>query len=270
MGQLWQVITNNPQIVLFFVIIGISVLGSVGKKLSEIKQARAIQQERQRRMNEAMRTGRPVPDPSEEQAAEVEARKQRLAELQKRREAQLEELRKRRQEMLARQRSATGAQSQQQARQQSQQQSGQPAARVTPAGQATPGQAPRPSPARPAQGRATQQRPQRSPQRTQRATHPRSHSVSGASQISDEYTARTGDPHTEHSTIHVSEDLGGLGGHQTLESTLAGSAALPVKKVPRPRRLTITGRDNLRRAVVLSEILNKPLALREDRLKEFE
>lgn len=257
MGQLWSLITNNPQIVLFFVIIGISILGSVGKKLNEVKQARAIQQERQRRMNEAMRTGRPVPDPSDEQAAEVEARKQRLAELQKRREAQLEELRKRRQEMIARQRSGT-------ATPQQGQQQGQPTARVTPVGQTPPARPQSPVPQRPARTpRPTRQQAGRGP------AHQGSHSVSGASQISDTYTARTGDPHTEHSTIHASEGLGELGGHQTVKSTLGGTAALPVERVPRPKKLAITGRDDLRRAILLSEVLGKPVSLRDDRLKEF-
>ena len=263
MQQFWQFLQNIPVQVWF--IIGVfffSALSAVGKKLSELKQARAIQQERQRRMNEAMRTGRPIPDPSEEQAAEVEARKQRLAELQKRREAQLEELRRRRQEMLARQRSGTATQGPTPTQQQPQQQPQlrpQPSARVTPQGR--PLQTPRQTPPR-----ATPQRVARPVQ--QRPHHQRSHSVSGASQISDAYTARTGDPNTEHATLHARETIGDLSQH-SLTTSLGGAAALPVKKVPRPGKMAITGRDDLRRAIVLSEILGKPTALRDDRLREF-
>ncbi len=88
---------NNIQIVIFLGFIALSVFGSIAKQLAEKKAERKIAMDRRRREMDALRTGGSVDDLDEPQdTSEAAQRQQRLAELAERRRQQLEELRKRR------------------------------------------------------------------------------------------------------------------------------------------------------------------------------
>ncbi|MFT5423365.1 MAG: hypothetical protein ACI89L_001142 [Phycisphaerales bacterium] len=275
MNQLLQFIQSIPiQVWVLVAVFGFSVLGQVGKSMSTIKQKRRLDQERQKRADESMRTGRPVPDPAQAQATEIEARRQRLAEMQQRRQAQLDELRKRRQEMIGRQAAPQARTSAPPARQ--------PVPPVGPqigpqtgshqVARATPGprQAPRPAP---------QQAPRFAPQPVSRpvptvGSHPGSHSVSQAAGPKPTGLKPTRQPH---STIHASESLGDLGGHKMK----LGAVSAPFQHAIEDAGTTgnaglakhgirLEGREDLRRAIILSEILAKPVTMRPDRLTDFD
>lgn len=260
MNQFFQFIQNIPmQVWVLIAVFGFSALGQIGKTLSTVKQKRRLEQERHKRAEESMRTGRPVPDPVQAQASEVEARRQRLAEMQARRQAQLEELRKRRQQMVQRQ-TAQKTQGQSQGQPQ-------PQARVSPpaAGQG------RPVPSTPRRTGQPSSRPARTT--PPRPAHPGSHSVVQASGL-----GVTGRPHA---TVHVSDSLSALekrhlvggirsdtGGkpfeHATLDIHAARTSGLA------KHGIRLKGRADLRRAIILSEILAKPVAMRPDRLEDFD
>ena len=101
-----QWISNNLSTIIFFLFIFSSVIGAVLRKLSEHKQEKAREQERRRRYAEAMRTGRvsasgefegeTVQMPSESGPTMREDPRDRLRRLAEQRKAEIEAMRQRR------------------------------------------------------------------------------------------------------------------------------------------------------------------------------
>ena len=96
MKQLWQFLQSIPaQLWVVILVAGISVIGSIAKKLKQQADQRKLDAIRRRAEYEAMRTGQVAPSEPQMSSEEAE-RRRRLEQLAAQRKAQLEELRRRR------------------------------------------------------------------------------------------------------------------------------------------------------------------------------
>lgn len=253
----------SPQLLVPFAIVAFSVLGSVAKQVQERRAARTAMQERQRRQMEALRTGRSEDEPeraraSAPAASPEAARQRRLQELAERRRAQLEEIRKRQLSGTPVPAPTTIARTS-------------TPARPRPAAPSRPMPAPArpvPRPPVPAQRvptpRAPAHRPQ--PQRPQpvrptaqqqgsRPTivpspRPTAASTTGVTQVPDRLYSAADAP--------VSRTEVGAGAADVLRA-----APAPGKHLFGSRGLVGVSADDLRRAIVLREVLGAPVALRD-------
>ncbi len=259
---------NNAQILIFLVIIGSSVFGWVFKQLKEQAELKRIENERQRRKLEELRTGRvdepdrPIPaqtrvptprtssqtTPQPTQASRTSSAGQtRLEEIAARRQAQLAELRRRRAEQLAKARSG-GSQPQ-----------------SPPTSQ--PGRQPPRQPAGPAQRPAprpvpVQQAPQKPRATINRAplsqgNPPQAPMPSRRRRSKDKPPRETVEQHHLDVAIddrHLESRLGTSAGAKPAVSSHAGDL-----------RDMLQG-PRIRDAILLSEILAPPVSMREDHL----
>jgi len=246
MNQLFNWLKANPQALVIFLVALFSVLGTVVKQIQEKKEARRIQQERERRKRDALRTGRvePAASPPSPAANPEAARQRRLQELAERRRAQLEEIRRRQQ--------ATPAPPPA------------PATRPTPI--ARTGAPVRPRPQAPARPMPAPARPAPRPQAPVART-PVQRQQPTRAPVARQAPARVARP-----TAPVSKQPGARQ-RPPARATAATTAPITRTEVgavptatPRARSSVgsrlFSGRSDLRRAIVLSEVLGPPVSLR--------
>lgn len=263
-----QWILNNLGAVFIAIMIGSSFFGWLAKQLKEQAELKRIETEKNRRRQEALRTGR---DPDAEEAAQrkraaeaaaraqiqaqaqaqAQARSQaggppgpssagrtRLEEIAARRQAQLEELRRRRAEQLAR--SGQGNQSQAPGRQTQQ-----------PARQA------------PARTQQPQQQPQRRSPKIKRPTPPQVRpqpTITPTPQIRPTPAARET---VEQHHLNVSLEQRHLDTNVAPASTSERRVRTPADSL----RSTIDG-GGIRDAILLAEIIAPPVSMREHHLED--
>lgn len=249
---------QNLQLYIFLIIIGFSVLQWVIRKLNEQSQVRKLKAEQERRRMEALRTGRPDPttqqrreqprpQPAGRQSGQASGQsgqsygqtdaRARLREIQARREAQLEALRRQRSQQ---------AQPTQQTRQ------------PEPAKQPQPSRSPQPP--RPQRVASTQDELSRSSQDGEARRRARAeHAKRLKAQADNQKVLDTAQRRAKERGERVSPEEAALS-HARRERVAASRI---VRKMPQGDALAF-GRDDLRRAIVMNEILSPPLALRKD------
>jgi hypothetical protein len=260
---------SNSQLILILIVMGFSVISWIANYLKEQSRIRAAKEEQRRRYEEALRTGRPAEAPvrSADPAAELAARRQ----------AQLQELRRQQMEDRARQ-------------------GGVVVTRTGPAQGGTtmpiPPGAPGGGPARPGRGPVLVQRGPGAPNRKQTAPRPERDARSQNRKVADALDAqpRTGAAPLDPAKLgavrererlereaalraaHLAEDRRESARDQQIADIRESDAALARRSASaaaargRFGDLGLSGmakgmgRDELRRAIVLTELLGRPVA----------
>lgn len=258
MNQILNWLQGHISVLVYIGVLLFPAIVAVGKKLQEQKETRRVTQERERRRHEVLRTGRAnTPEPAAPRPAlsPAAARQQRLQELAEKRRAQLEEIRRRREGAPAARTSAPprpNAPSRPTARPQAPRPSPQPQQRTS-------AQRPQARPAPPRPTTPVQRAPARRPQPVPRAQPSigvrRAPRPAPSPAIGAERRDVASLSSATEAPVHRTE-VGSRAARALRESPAPGSHLFG------SRGASGIGRLDLRRAIVLAELLGPPVSMR--------